>query len=71
MKKLRIKEFFKDFDGLRKGTVSETQFRRVLDMTGIPLKDDEFNALLKKYKQPDRYEILLYLSFTDYFSIAW
>ena len=53
MKKLRIKEFFKDFDGLRKGTVTETQFRRILDMTGISLSDDEFNALLTKYKQND------------------
>jgi hypothetical protein len=51
MKKLRLKEFFKDFDGLRKGTVTETQFRRILDMTGIQLNDDEYGALLTKYKQ--------------------
>lgn len=53
MKQLRIKEFFKDYDNLRKGTVSETQFRRVLDITGIPLSNQEFQALLNKYKQKD------------------
>lgn len=52
MKKLRIKEFFKDFDGLRKGTVTESQFRRILDMTNIPLNDTEYKALLNKYSQP-------------------
>ena len=55
MKKLRIKEYFKDFDNLRKGTVSETQFRRILDMTTIALNDLEFNSLLEKYKQPNGY----------------
>ena len=53
MKKLRIKEFFKDFDGLRKGTVSESQFRRILDMTNIPLSNEEFKALVDKYREKD------------------
>jgi len=63
MKKLRIKEFFKDFDNLRKGTVTETQFRRILDMTNIPLNNTEFNALLTKYKQPDG--LVNYKEFVD------
>jgi len=57
MKKIRIKEFFKDFDGLRKGTVTESQFRRILDMTNIPLNNTEFDNLIIKYKTPDKYEI--------------
>ena len=63
MKKLRIKEFFKDFDNLRKGTVSETQFRRILDMTTIALNDQEFNSLLNKYKQPNG--LVNYKDFVD------
>ena len=53
MKKLRITEFFKDFDNLRKGYVSESQFRRVLDQTGVQIRDEEFNLLVQKYKRPD------------------
>jgi len=63
MKKLRIKEFFKDFDNLRKGTVSESQFRRILDMTTIALNDQEFNSLLEKYKQPNG--LVNYKDFVD------
>ena len=46
MKQIRIKEFFKDFDGLRKGTVTASQFRRILNIENIVLFDREYNMLL-------------------------
>ena len=53
MKQIRIKEFFKDFDGLKKGTVTETQFRRILHMSGIEVDDEEFGVLVQRYKTPE------------------
>lgn len=41
MKRIRIKEFFKDFDKLRKGTVSQAQFERILRISGINISEKE------------------------------
>lgn len=54
MKQLRIRQFFKDFDPLRKGTVTDSQFRRILHMTGIEINEDEYNVLLTRYKTPEK-----------------
>lgn len=51
MKRVRIREFFKDFDGLRKGTVTEIQFRRVLDVSNLKITEKELSILLAKYKR--------------------
>lgn len=50
MKRIRIKEFFRDFDVLRKGFVSEEQFKRVLHMSDLQLSESEINTLLSHYK---------------------
>lgn len=39
MKRVRIEEFFKDFDKLRKGKVTVTQFKTVLSMLNFNLTD--------------------------------
>lgn len=55
MKQLRIKEFFKDYDPLRKGVVTESQFKRILDINGFNLVPVEIDSLLVKYKEEDGY----------------
>mmetsp|Transcript_19110 Transcript_19110/g.34780 ORF Transcript_19110/g.34780 Transcript_19110/m.34780 type:complete len:445 (+) Transcript_19110:19-1353(+) len=49
-KRVRPKEFFVDYDPLRKGEVTEAQFRRAISMLNIPYTEDELNALSTKYK---------------------
>lgn len=50
MYKIRIDQFFIDFDKLRKGSVSQAQFRRVLKLSGIDIEDYQFNLLVEKYQ---------------------
>ena len=49
MKRVRIEEFFRDFDKLRKGRVTVPQFRSVLSMLNFPLTEAEFDSLAEKY----------------------
>lgn len=49
MKRVRIEEFFRDFDKLRKGRVTVPQFRSVLSMLNFPLTEAEFDSLAQKY----------------------
>ena len=50
MKRLRIREFFKDFDPLRKGTITEQQFRRVLHISNLNISESDISVLLAQYK---------------------
>lgn len=49
-KRVRPKEFFVDYDPLRKGEVTEPQFRRAVGMFGISHSEEELVALSSKYK---------------------
>lgn len=49
LKRVRIREFFLDFDGLRKNIVTGLQFRRILNGLNINLTDKEFKEFLKVY----------------------
>ncbi len=49
MKRVRIEEFFRDFDKLRKGRVTVPQFRTVLSMLNFDLTAAEFDSLAQKY----------------------
>jgi len=53
MKRLRIEEFFKDFDKLRKGKVTVPQFKGVLSMMNYYMTEEEFEALSNKYATSD------------------
>jgi Ca2+-binding EF-hand superfamily protein len=53
MKRVRIEEFFYDFDKLRKGKVTKKQFESILSMLNYNLTFGEFDALAAKYKTPD------------------
>lgn len=50
MKRIRINEFFKDFDTLRKGTVTVEQFKRILCLSTIEVNEKDLNLILKHYK---------------------
>jgi Ca2+-binding EF-hand superfamily protein len=45
MKRVRIEEFFKDFDKLRKGKVTVNQFKSILSTMNFALTEEEFDAL--------------------------
>ena len=45
MKRVRIEEFFRDFDKLRKGKVTINQFKSILSMLNFSLTDTEFESL--------------------------
>eukprot|EP00358_Blepharisma_japonicum_P004636 CAMPEP_0202946538 /NCGR_PEP_ID=MMETSP1395-20130829/9314_1 /ASSEMBLY_ACC=CAM_ASM_000871 /TAXON_ID=5961 /ORGANISM="Blepharisma japonicum, Strain Stock R1072" /LENGTH=475 /DNA_ID=CAMNT_0049647205 /DNA_START=1 /DNA_END=1425 /DNA_ORIENTATION=+ len=49
-RRIRPKEFFTDFDPLRKGEVSEAQFRRALSMMNFPLTSADMSALGSLFK---------------------
>ena len=51
MKRVRIEEFFRDFDKLRKGKVTVPQFRTVLSMLNFALTEAEFQSLAQKYNE--------------------
>jgi len=53
MKRVRIEEFFFDFDKLRKGKVTKNQFESILSMLNISLTFEELNSLFQKYKTND------------------
>jgi Ca2+-binding EF-hand superfamily protein len=64
MKRVRIEEFFIDFDKLRKGRVTRRQFKSILSNMNFALTDDEFEALADKYKTNDPEVFFNYVDFT-------
>lgn len=63
MKRIRIEEFFIDFDKLRKGRVTKTQFKAILSSMGLTLTDVEFEALATKYQTNDPEKFFNYKAF--------
>jgi len=53
MKRVRVEEFFIDFDKLRKGHVTKTQFESIMSMLNFNLTAGEYDALYNKYKTPE------------------
>uniref|UniRef100_A0A7S3KPW0 EF-hand domain-containing protein n=1 Tax=Euplotes crassus TaxID=5936 RepID=A0A7S3KPW0_EUPCR len=50
IKRVRIGEFFRDYDKLRKGEVTANQFTSVMRMLDFNLSNEEFDFLTEKYK---------------------
>jgi len=50
--RIRLREFFKDFDPLRSGKVTEAKFRTALDEAALKLSDSEFAALARAFADP-------------------
>jgi hypothetical protein len=53
MKRVRVEEFFLDFDKLRKGKVTKNQFNSILSMLNFNLTREEFTSLTDKYETDD------------------
>jgi len=64
MKRIRIEEFFRDFDKLRKGRITRSEFKRILSNMNFIFTNDEFEALCDKYKTNDPEVFFNYLAFT-------
>ncbi len=53
MKRVRINEFYRDFDKLRKGKVTAAQFKSVLATLNFQISEEEYDSLAKKYWTED------------------
>uniref|UniRef100_A0A5K3FLZ7 EF-hand domain-containing protein n=1 Tax=Mesocestoides corti TaxID=53468 RepID=A0A5K3FLZ7_MESCO len=51
--RIRLSEWFRDYDPLRHGKISRQQFRRAMNLLPIPLKETEFNCIEHYYKADD------------------
>ena len=65
MKRVRIEEFFRDFDKLRKGKVTIPQFKQILSILNFNLTDDEFQSIADKYRTSDPEGTFNYFAFCD------
>ncbi|CAF3560484.1 unnamed protein product [Rotaria sordida] len=67
--RIRVKEFFEDFDPLRLGTISQARFIRVLaslgltGLDGIPLIEAQMYALCDYYRHPDQHDLIIWKQF--------
>lgn len=71
MKRVRIEEFFRDFDKLRKGKVTVPQFKSILSMLNFQLTDAEFEALAFKYQTSATENMFSYADFCRNINLAF
>ena len=71
MKRVRIEEFFRDYDKLRKGKVTANQFKGILSMLNFQLTEGEFNALAEKYKTEAPELMFNYFNFCNTINLAF
>jgi len=64
-KNMRVSEFMRDFDKLRKGSITETQFLSCLSMMKIYLTLAESQLLIEKYHNPLQGNEILWKQFCD------
>ena len=63
--RIRVHEFLRDFDGLRSGAITNSQFRIGLNMAKIPLSNSDFSTLVEYFKVPERPEAFRWTEFCD------
>lgn len=61
----RVAEFFRDFDKLRSGFITEAQFRIGLNMAKIVLSSHEFEQLVQHFKAPKEGRHVRWRDFSD------
>ena len=61
----RVAEFFRDFDKLRSGYITDSQFRIGLNMAKIVLSSHEFEALLQHFRAPKEGRHICWKDFSD------
>ena len=64
-KNIRIAEFMRDFDKLRSGTITNTQFLSCLSMLKIFLTHKESEMLIEKYKCNYKDTFVMWKGFCD------
>ena len=69
MKRVRIEEFFRDFDKLRKGKVTAPQFKSILSQLNFQLTEEEYQSLVDKYRTQDG--LFNHKDFCDYINTAF
>ena len=62
---MRVSEFMRDFDKLRSGSITETQFLSCLSMMKIYLSQKESEMLTDKYRNPEKEKEILWRDFCD------
>jgi Ca2+-binding EF-hand superfamily protein len=69
-RRMRLAEFFKDYDRLRSGCITKEQFRHTLDdYFLITLSDAEMDCLFRKYSKDDR--MINYRAFCDTINVTF
>ena len=63
--RVRIGEFFRDFDKLRSGYITDTQFRIGLNMAKIVLSSTEFEHLIEYFQAPKEGRHIKWRDFCD------
>lgn len=63
--RIRIGEFFRDFDKLRSGFITEAQFRIGLNMAKIVLSSHEFEELVNHFQAPKEGKHVKWRDFCD------
>ena len=63
--RIRIAEFFRDFDKLRSGYITESQFRIGLNMSKIVLSNGEFRMLADEFQAPKTGAHIKWKEFSD------
>ncbi|EGD76931.1 hypothetical protein PTSG_07272 [Salpingoeca rosetta] len=53
LRRVRVDEHFRDFDPLRAGRITPSQFLRCLDQVGVRLSEEQRETLLKQYDTGD------------------
>jgi hypothetical protein len=61
----RVAEFFRDFDKLRSGFITESQFRIGLNMAKIVLSSHEFEQLVQHFRAPKEGRHVRWREFSD------
>jgi len=64
-KNTRVAEFMRDFDKLRLGTITNTQFLSCLSMSKIYLSIKESEMLIEKYKSLEKDKHIIWRKFCD------
>ena len=70
-KRVRIREFFLDFDGLRKNIVTGDQFKRVINMLNLTLSEEEYQAILNEYRVEPTDKRIRWMDFCDDIDLVW
>jgi Ca2+-binding EF-hand superfamily protein len=63
MKRVRVEEYFLDFDKLRRGKVTKTQFESILSMLNFNFTKGEFDQMADKYRTDDPEFMINYKAF--------